>query len=255
MSPRPVPRDRVPTPAGPLPTFVSVPGTPGPWPGVVVIHDGVGMTTDLANQTRWLAEAGFLAAAPDLFRGGSLARCMREIVRDYSSWEGQTYEHIEAVRAWLSGRQDCTGRVGVIGFCFGGGFALSLAPGHGFVASSANYGPLPKDAERFFVGACPIIGSYGRRDRSNRHTAARLRSALEAAGVEHDVKEYPDAGHGFMNDHAPGEVPILFRFLGATVHTRYHEDSTLDARARIVDFFRQHLSDEPGGTPGRPTGP
>jgi carboxymethylenebutenolidase len=210
---------------------------------VVVIHDGGGMTTDVVNQTRWLADAGFLAAAPDLFRGGSIGRCMREMIRDFSSWQGRTFEQIEAVRDWLADRDDCTGRVGVIGFCFGGGFALALAPGHGFDAASTNYGSLPQDAEHYFAGSCPIIGSYGRRDRSLRSAAARLRSALAAAGVEHDVKEYPDAGHGFMNNHAAGEVPIVFQLLGAAVHTSYHEPSTLDARARIAAFFCHHLAD------------
>lgn len=242
MSTRPVPALRVPASGAPLPTHVSVPDGTGPWPGVVVLHDAGGMTSDLVAQTRWLADARFLAAAPDLLGGGTIARCLREIVRDYAAWQGRTFERIEAVRRYLAEREDCTGRVGVIGFCMGGGFALALAPGGGFAAASANYGALPRDAERFFAGACPIIGSYGRRDRSLRHAARRLHGALDAAGVEHEVREYRDAGHGFMNDHAPGEVPVIFQLLGASVHTRYHEPSATDARARIAAFFTRHLT-------------
>jgi carboxymethylenebutenolidase len=237
------------TPTGAVPVALGVPPGDGPWPGVVVIHDAAGMTTDLVHQTRWLAEAGFVSAAPDLLRGGTIGRCLRDIVRDYSRWEGTVFDQIEAVRAWLAAREDCTGRVGVIGFCMGGGFALALAPRGGFAAASANYGRLPKQADRFFAGACPIVASYGRRDRSLRGAADTLRRSLDAAGVVHDVQEYPDAGHGFMNDHAPGEVPIIFQVLGATVHTAYHESSARDARRRITAFFTEHLSGgdgEPG---------
>lgn len=243
MADRPVPSIEVDTPHGPVPLVVSTPDSPGPWPGVVVIHDAAGMTNDLVNQTRWLADAGFVAVAPDLLRGGTIARCLRDIVRDFASWEGTVYEQIDAVREWTADRSDCAGRVGVIGFCLGGGFALGLAPGHGFSAASANYGRLPKDADRFFVGACPIIGSYGGRDRSLRGAADQLSRSLDAAGVVNDVKEYPDVGHSFMNDPAPGEMPMIFQMVGPLMRAGFDEASTLDARARIVEFFGRHLAE------------
>jgi carboxymethylenebutenolidase len=199
------------------------------------------MTSDLGNQADWLAAEGFLAAAPDLLDGGSLLRCLRQMVRDYTRWEGQLFDDIEAVRQWLAGRADCTGRVGVVGFCMGGGFALSLAPRGGFGAAAANYGGLPKDPAEFFRGACPIVASYGRRDRSLRGAADRLRAALTEAEVPHDVREYAEAGHGFLNDHGRGEVPVIFQILGWTVHDRFHFDSAADAQRRTADFLHRHL--------------
>jgi dienelactone hydrolase len=70
-----------------IPTYVATPATPAPWPGVVVVHDALGMTEDLRNQTRWLADAGYLAAAPDLFHDGRRLWCLVQIMRDMSRAE------------------------------------------------------------------------------------------------------------------------------------------------------------------------
>jgi carboxymethylenebutenolidase len=125
----------------------------------------------------------------------------------------------------------------------GGGFALMLAPGPGFAASSINYGAAPKDAytQDFLAHACPIVGSYGAKDRYLRGRAALLDRALTAAGVEHDVKEYPGAGHSFLNDHDPADVPKLFAVMGRFVGGGFHEPSAQDARRRILAFFADHL--------------
>ena len=185
----------------------------GPWPGVVVLHEAFGLNDDTRQQADRLAAAGYLALAPDLFTAGGRLRCLRSTFAALLSGEGAAYGDIEASRAFLAGRADCTGKVGVIGFCKGGGFAL-LAATRGFDAAAPCYGPLPQDLEARLAGACPVVASYGARDRGLRGAAARLGSALEAAGVEHDVREYPDAGHSFLNRHDLGPFRVLERVAG-----------------------------------------
>jgi carboxymethylenebutenolidase len=215
----------------------------GPFPGVVVVHDALGLTDVAREHAGRLAAAGYLAVVPDLYGRGGRLRCVRSVFADLAHGQGLAFEDLEAVRGWLQSREDCTGRVGVIGFCMGGGFALMTA-NRGFAAASPNYGPLPRDLDAALEGACPIVASYGARDRTLKGAAATLEAALARHGVPHDVKEYPEAGHSFMDRFGAGPLSPVLKVAGFG----YHQPSAEDAWARILAFFDRYLrsGQEPG---------
>jgi carboxymethylenebutenolidase len=223
-----------------LRAYLAIPRAGGPWPGVVVIQDALGLSDDIREQADHLAAAGYLAFAPDLYSGRGL-RCVLATIQASRSGHGRAYDEIEAARQTLAERDDCTGRVGIIGFCMGGGFALLSAPRFEFAAASVNYGEVPDDTVERLRGACPIVGSYGKRDPSLKGRAERLERALTELDLPHDVKEYPNAGHSFMNRINAG--PVFGQLVKLTAFN-YHHPSAEDSWARILTFFDRHLRDD-----------
>ncbi|WCH94172.1 dienelactone hydrolase family protein [Streptomyces moderatus] len=216
------------------------PAGPGPWPGVVVVHEALGVNDVMHRQVDRLASAGYLVLMPDLFTDGGAVRCLVPTFRAALSGQGRAFHDIGAARTRLAQDPDCTGRIGIIGFCMGGSFALLALSDGEFDAASVNYGRPPKDLDKALDGACPVVASYGARDRTLPGVASRLEAALDRLGVVHDVKEYPEAGHSFLNDAEVG--PRALRPLMRVAGIRPHPESAVDAWRRIDDFFTAHLT-------------
>jgi carboxymethylenebutenolidase len=210
-------------------------------PGVVVVHELFGLTDAIREIADEFASRGYHALAPDLVSYSGRVRCLVQITRALSAGEGRSFDELEAARMWLSGLEGSNGRVGVAGFCLGGAFAMLLAT-RGFEASAAMYGQLPKNLDRAFRGACPVVASYGGQDASLRGAGEKLASALEADGVRHDVKTYPEAGHSFMT-HSEGDAPAWMRPLSrAMLHVGYVDTAAQDSWDRIDRMFSEALA-------------
>ncbi|MEU4312811.1 dienelactone hydrolase family protein [Nocardia sp. NPDC024068] len=223
-------------PDGDIAAYRETPEGPGPWPGVVVLHDAVGLTADTRRHTRMLADHGYLALAPDLFARG--ARCVPGVFRDLLfTGDGRAVRDILAALDRLRNDPSCTGKVAVAGFCMGGGFALLTAP-RGFDAAAPFYPTSRGNYAEMLRGSCPIVASYGRLDPINVHRAERMERVLDEYGVAHDVKTYPKVTHGFAN-RLPVEPVIRVTGLG------YNEEASADAWRRVFAFFDAHL-----GSPG-----
>jgi carboxymethylenebutenolidase len=229
-----------PAPAGPLPGYLAVPQGDGPWPGVVVIHDAFGLSADIKRITDRVAGAGYLALAPALFRRGFRPRCVVSTLRSLSAGSGVAVDDVAAARDYLAADARCTGKVGAVGFCMGGGFCLLLAPRGVFDAVAPNYGVLNNDSDYPPLReSCPMVASYGAKDRMMPGVAAKVEAILSEGGVPHDVKEYPDVGHSFMNDFG---APAPLRLIENVAGLAYSEPEAEDAWVRILTFFGQHLA-------------
>lgn len=222
---------------GSLRAAVAIPTGPGPHPGVVVLHEVFGLNADIRRIAGRFAAAGYLAVAPDLYSNGNRLLCLTRTLID-SSGERGTLDTIEAVRAYLAGRDDVDGRrVAVAGFCLGGGFALAFAARGGVKAASVNYGKVTKDRAKL-ADVCPVVGSFGARDRVFIDDARRLEEHLSALGVAHDVKVYESAGHSFLSyDNGPAWMARL----PSPMNVGYDEAAAEDAWTRILAFFAEHV--------------
>ncbi len=220
-----------------LDAYLAVPPTgEGPFPGVVLIHDAMGLSDDAKVNADRLATAGYVVLAPDLYSRGGMLRCVKATFQSLFAGKGQAFDDLEASRQWLLARADSNGRTGVMGFCMGGGFALISAT-NGFDASSVNYGQLPKDPDNVLRGACPVVASFGARDRTLRGAAAQLSGTLDKLSVESDVKEYPGVGHSFLNRFNTGPFSPVVKVLGFN----YDHAAAEDAWGRILRLFDRQL--------------
>jgi carboxymethylenebutenolidase len=226
--------DTVPSPQGngSIKGYLVRPASAPKLPAILVIHENRGLNTYVEDVARRLAVAGFIAFAPDgLTSVGGYpgddekgAALFREVDR------AKMAEDFFAAAMWLKSRPDSTGKVGAVGFCFGGGIVNQLAVrmGSDLAAGVPFYGAQPNAADAAKVKA-PINAQYGELDPRITDGWPAFDAALTQAQVPHEGHIYKGANHGFHNDTTP----------------RYDEAAAKEAWQRTLDWFNKYLRGEP----------
>lgn len=218
---------------------LGVPAGDGRRAAVIVIHEIFGLNDDIREKAGHFLQAGYVALAPDLYSVlGSRPLCVVRAMQSLRRGGGPAFDALEAARAWLAERPDVdAARIGVIGFCMGGGFALLFAARAPLGAAAVFYGAVPED-EAALEGACPVVAGYGGRDRMFGKFAERLEHHLDVLGVENDIKTYADAGHSYMSHHTG---PLAKLSSWGPMKVGFHPAAAEDSWRRVDAFFARHL--------------
>ncbi len=197
-------------------------------PGVLVVHENRGRNPYVEDVARRLGTAGFLAVAPDGLTtvGGYPGDEQKAVTLVGTVDRNKMTEDFVASAEWLKARPDCSGKIGVVGFCYGGGIANQLAVrlGSDLAAAVPFYGAQPPAADAAKIKAAMLL-HYGSLD--NRITGGwpAWEAALKANHVTYEGYVYEGANHGFHNDTTP----------------RYDEAAAKLAWQRTLDWFNKYL--------------
>ncbi|MGE5464599.1 MAG: dienelactone hydrolase family protein [Syntrophothermus sp.] len=212
---------------GTMESFFVIPEGPGPFPGLVVIHEAFGLNDNIRGIAGQFASQGYAALAVDLFSNRNRIMCMLQafhgmLIRPlHNPMLADLSSSIHFLQKQPAVDAD---RIGAVGFCMGGGYALQLAvTDRGMKAASVFYGVAPKPLEAF-AQSCPIVGSYPEKD----FTAAgarELEAVLEKSDIPHEIKFYENTQHSFFNQQ----------------RTPFEVEASKDAWQRMLSFFNEHL--------------
>jgi carboxymethylenebutenolidase len=219
--------------------------------GLIVIHEVWGLldhTKDVADR---FAREGYVVAAPDLMTGTSIEGLVGpKLFKDFSDPERRpkmqtefrkimgplkspefsekTMNRLQALYTWLQNQPETNGKVGVVGFCFGGTYSFELAAVEpGLIAAVPFYGHASEDPEELRTITCPVLAFYGEQDANLMEQLQKLKPAMKAANVTFKDTVYPGAGHAFFNDQNP---------------FTYNEAAARDSWRQTLVFLDKHFN-------------
>jgi len=181
--------------------YLAVPEGPGPFPALVIIHEWNGLVDRVRQVADDLAAEGYVTLAADLYSGRTGTNPQENIaLMTEARGDMETViANLDAATAFLRARPDVTGRIGAMGWCFGGGIALSFGlDGVNHEATAIFYGQLVDDPEVLARMSHEVYGTFGALDDGpSPESVAAFEAALDRAGIEHDLHVYDDVDHGF----------------------------------------------------------
>jgi len=208
-------------------SFFAKPKDTGSFPGLVVIHEAFGLNDNIREIARQFAEQGYAALAVDLFSNRNRILCMLRAFHGLliRPLHNSTLSDLQSTMAFLREQENVDrNRIGAVGFCMGGAYALQLAVTEkGMKAASVFYGANPKPLEAL-AQSCPIVGSYPDKDFTTQ-AARELEAVLTKNNIPHDIKIYDNTKHSFFSQRrTPAEV-----------------EASKDAWQRMLFFFHEYL--------------
>ena len=197
--------------------YVAVPEGDGPFPAVILIHEWNGLSDVIRQVADQFAAEGYVAFAVDLYHGrvGTTRDENMALMGEARVDESGMVANIDAATRWLRARPDVTGKIAVMGWCFGGGVALSYGlEGEQHQGTAIFYGRLVEDPEVLRALTHPVYGTFAANDRGiPPDQVERFVAALSSIGIENDIHVYDHVGHGFWlhvdRDPENSEVPAL----------------------------------------------
>ncbi len=181
--------------------YLAVPEGPGPFPAVILVHEWNGLVDRVRQVADALADEGYVALAADLYQGRTGTNSDENIALMSEAREdmGRVISNLDAAASFLRSRSDVTGKLGAMGWCFGGGIALSYGlGGENHDATAIFYGQLVEDPDVLAEMDHEVYGTFAALDQGpSPENVAAFAAALEAAGIENDLHIYDEVGHGF----------------------------------------------------------
>ena len=181
--------------------YLALPEGEGPFPAVILIHEWNGLVDRVRQVADAMADEGYVALAADLYGGrtGSDRNENMALMEEAQADPDRIIANLDAAARTLRARSDVTGKIATMGWCFGGGVALSYAMGgENHDGTAIFYGRLVQDPELLSNIDHPIYGTFAEMDRGiPPEEVERFAGALREAGIENDLHIYDDVQHGF----------------------------------------------------------